>query len=258
LSAFQDCPKSPSQEHVKAFTPHKTECRGPAALIGRLARPLLKAEGRAPKINWSSNVSATQTRITHNMPGDFYVREKYVPTWRRRAKPIDRVLRFLSNVSRWILLVFCIGCAVCVLWPPETSYAEPISFQIARGNPFALGIMITLMGLLIGSIPMLAYRKRIISVGICVAGVIGLMLICKTNPNSSFHLMTFIWTCFALLGWLAALGVMEGDPILLGAAFVAWLGMLTCLGAMGIGERIVILSALMGIRGLFWGYILEE
>jgi hypothetical protein len=70
--------------------------------------------------------------------------------------------------------------------------------------------------------------------------------------------MTFIWTCFALLGWLVGLGVMEGDPILLGAAFVAWMGMRTCLGAMGIGERIVILSALVGIRGLFWGYVLEE
>ncbi|HEY3781755.1 MAG TPA: hypothetical protein VGL56_11765 [Fimbriimonadaceae bacterium] len=192
------------------------------------------------------------------MPGDFYVREKYVPTWRRRAKPIDRVLRFLSNVSRWVLLVFCIGCAVCVIWPPQTSYAEPISFQIARGNPLAWGIMLTLMGLLLGSIPMLFYRRRYISVGICVAGVIGLILICNSDPNSSFHLMTFIWTCVALLGWLVGLGLMEGDPIILWAAFSAWIGICTCLGAMGIGERLVILSALVGIRGLFWGYVLEE
>ena len=170
--------------------------------------------------------------------------------WRDpRHKPATGWRRYA--VGTFSLLTLVLG-----LLPPSGGYAEPISFQLARGEVVAW-LLFTVMGLALSYVAFHSFRQGQGFSGLfCSLAVIGLVAIALTNPRSSLHLGIFSGVVLALLLWLWGIRAEFQDFKFDISFYAALIGTLLCLFRLGLGERTIILSSLFALNVLFYGYVL--
>ncbi len=183
------------------------------------------------------------------MSEDFeIVSKRYVPIWREKKRSKRRyfaeVLMALASVT-----------GVLLLWVrlfDNTYLSTPISFQVAEGD-FTATALFAFMGLVLLLMALRLWVADRKSAALLMAGeVAALVVLASTDPLSEDHLMTFIAVVVASAGWMIVVAVDFRDW-LLGIAVV---GGLVSIGLifvnMGLGERTLITSCLVGVNLMFY------
>jgi hypothetical protein len=166
--------------------------------------------------------------------------------------------RMRREASRnFVVAAISVFCAIVSLIPPHGGYREPISFQIARGEPLAW-LMFGLIGCAVtAALPTLLRARRFVSAVFCLFVVLGLWSLASSNPRSSLHLSFFIYLAGAILAWTWGLWAALQDSRIFAYAVLATLGAVSCFVSFGIGERLIILSSLATLNTLLLTDLLE-
>lgn len=185
------------------------------------------------------------------MKDDFQiVRPPKAPFWRNSKFLPDR------GVGRYALAVLSALCVVLVFVPPEQGYGEPISLQLARGH-VAAWLLFCAMAVALAFLGQRLWRsERHFSSAFCYLTIGALAAIAATDPFSNNHLFVFVALFVALFGWLWTLYIELGEWKLLVSALACGAGCVSCAVSLGIGERLVVLSAIGGVNALFYEHVL--
>lgn len=147
--------------------------------------------------------------------------------------------------------------ALVVIAPSSGGITEPISFALARGEQIAhLG-----MKLLLLTLAYFAYRLarfRVVWGALaCVAVMVGLLYIVNSDPYSSDHLMVFV--CIAVFAVFVqwAMAITQESCALHLLAAVGTIGLGVCLGQLGTGERMLIVSSVAAINIVFYATMVD-
>lgn len=173
------------------------------------------------------------------------------PYWR---DPRYQARRFRRN----LVVAFCSSiCIIACLVPPETSYSEAISLQIARGDKLAWAMFILIGCTVMAAIPTLIRVRRYASSFFCLLVGVSLWVLASTEPKSANHLSAFVFLAIAMLKWAWGLALSLFDGRLLVLACIASIGAGGCLVNFGVGERMMIVSSLGTLNVLLLSDLLE-
>lgn len=200
----------------------------------------------APKQN---DLVQTHAIIEPNMSSDFeVVSKRHVPIWReaKRAKRkyIAEIVMALASFFGLVLL--------WSQWQDRNYIGTPISFQLAEGDWVAVSLF-AFMGLILLLMAMRLWRaERKPSACLMVFEVAALVFLALSDPESTDHLLMFGAVALTSAGWLVVLALeLEDQWLKWAAAFVV--GSLFLIPEnMGIGERVLITSCLVGINLMFF------
>jgi len=154
-----------------------------------------------------------------------------------------------------LLSVFSALCAAVLLYPPESGYATPISvlvFQRSFLGWSCIGLMILTCAYFAAR---LWARNQVPSAlgAICICAA--LATIATTNPYSDNHLLTFVGLAIFVLAWHWWFHSLEAGAFSFLTALGVTLGVLTCFGSLGVGERVIALSSLLTVNWIFLDYL---
>jgi hypothetical protein len=173
------------------------------------------------------------------------------PIWRDPKRMARRARR------NFVVATVSLLCGFVSLLRPSSGYREPISLQIARGERLAWLIFVLIGCAVFAAVPTLVRARRYGSSLFCLFVVFGLWALASTDPTSNAHLTAFIYLGAALLVWNWGLWAVLRDDWLFVCSCLTSLGGLVCILSFGIGERIMILSALAALNILLLTDLLE-
>jgi hypothetical protein len=182
------------------------------------------------------------------MLGEFHVVSKrYVPLWRQRRRK--------RQVATEVTMAIASLAGLVLVWAPwrETEHLNgAISFQVAAGDPVAVALF-AFMGLVLIAMAHRLYiaqrRASAIFMGLQAAA---LAYLAFSDPLSIDHLLTFIAVALTSTAWLVTLAFDLEDGWLGIAAACSVAGLFVVFANMGIGERSLITSSLLGMNVMFF------
>lgn len=160
------------------------------------------------------------------------------PYWRNERQ---RIVHQTRGILVGLVSLLCAGIS---LIPPKTGYSEPISFQIARGEPLAWMVFGLMAATILSAIPGLVRGRHMVSLLLCAGVLIGLGVLACTDPRSNLHLGFFCMLAINLIAWIWGLWGDSRDKGLFICALLASCAIVACPLSFGIGERIIILGGL--------------
>jgi hypothetical protein len=173
------------------------------------------------------------------------------PLWR---DPTYRARRARRN---FVVGVVSVLCATVALLPPKNGFGEPLSFQIARGEAMAWTLFVLMGCTVLAAVPTLLRVRRYASSAFCGLVVLGLWGLSASDPRSSIHLFMFFYLALMILAWAWGLAVSLEDTTLFCLSGFATLAALSCLFSFGIGERLMMFSALGVLNRILLSDLLE-
>lgn len=184
---------------------------------------------------------------------------RYVPIWRDPA--YLRRQRARKWIPPWAILVLSLVAAGLLAIPGSEQnggYASAISFELRDRNPVAW-ILFALMATILGVHSKTQYRnQRLVSAIAMWAVIAGLAAISVTDPHSEFHLTVFMGVALLAIVWLVLIGLELDDFGLQLLAVGAGLGIVLCLFVIGIGERMLIASTLLGLNLVHYRHLDDD
>ncbi|MEQ1823156.1 MAG: hypothetical protein ABL949_11645 [Fimbriimonadaceae bacterium] len=172
---------------------------------------------------------------------------EYIPTWR---KPRKRKINWIPRPLFGLLSLVALG----FIWVPWT-VSTPLSIQLARGDwlawiPFAV-LMLVVLNL---AFALTRFEQGLSSVFLLV--VIVLMgYIASSDPLSVNHLFAFIALAVALCVWMLWIAHDFDEALLRVCAVCAVLAICATFISLGLGERLLITSALAFVNVLFYDHL---
>lgn len=162
---------------------------------------------------------------------------------RRRARRVPRaVFGFLSLIG------------LILLWIPSM-VPYPISNQLAEGNRIAW-VMFILCGLVILLlIGVMAKAERFFSMLFLLGLMGGMGYIATSDPYSFNHLSAFIFIALALCGWMFWMAHDLDDSGCRWCALGAVLGVGLSFVSLGVGERVLMTSALAFVNVAYYSHL---
>jgi len=133
--------------------------------------------------------------------------------------------------------------------------SQPISNQLAEGSKVAwimFGLAAAVILLLMG---VMAKSERFFSLLFLVGLMAGMGYIATSDPYSFNHLTAFIFIALALCGWMFWMANDLDDGSCRWCALGAALGVAVSLSSLGIGERILMTSALAFVNVAYYGHL---
>ncbi len=173
------------------------------------------------------------------------------PIWR---DPAYRARRVRRNV---VVGIASILCATVAVLPPKNGIGEPLSFQIARGEAMAWTLFVLMGCTVFAAVPTLLRARRFASSAFCLLVVLGLWGLSASDPRSSIHLFMFFYLALMILAWAWGLAISLEDATLFCLSAFATLAALSCLLSFGIGERLMMFSALGVLNRILLSDLLE-
>ena len=173
------------------------------------------------------------------------------PFWR---DPAYRARRARRNVVVGVVSFLCISVS---LLPPKNGFGEPLSFQIARGEALAWTLFVLMGFTVLAAVPTLLRARRFASAAFCLLVVLGLWGLSASDPRSALHLSVFVYLALMILAWAWGLAASLQDTTLSLLAAFASLAAFGCLFSFGIGERLMMFSALGVLNRILLSDLLE-
>lgn len=182
------------------------------------------------------------------MLGEFHVVSKrYVPLWRQH--------RPKRQLATEVTMAVASLAGLALVWAPwrEAQHLNgAISFQIAAGDPVAVALF-AFMGLVLVAMSTRLWRaQRKASAILMGLEALALAYLAFSHPMSIDHLITFIAVALTSTAWLVTLAFDLEDGWLGLAAACSVAGLFIVFANMGIGERSLITSSLLGMNVMFF------
>jgi hypothetical protein len=186
------------------------------------------------------------------MPGNFEIlRPPKPPFWRdpkHRPKEV--------GLERFVFVSVSLVCGGLMFLPSRLGFLAPISLELAEGSIGSwalfglLGIALAYLTVKFGKV------GRYFSSVFCLLAIGGLSVIAFTDPFSFGHTMTFGTLSLLVPIWLWGLQMDIEDPKLAASATGCTLAFIGCGFNLGIGERLMLVSALCGLNVVFYEHVL--
>lgn len=162
-------------------------------------------------------------------------------------------------MKRYALAGLSLACLLFVLIPPADGYGVPISFELADRH-LPAWLLFCFLGIALAYLAVRFWRQeRPFSALFCATAVVGLGAIASTDPESPEHLAAFLLLSGSMLAWMWSIASELEDSRLRWAAAGASIGAFLCFAGnmgMGVGERVMLMSALGGMNVLFYDYVI--
>ncbi len=182
------------------------------------------------------------------MLGDFKVVSRpYVPIWRQKRAKRQIAAETVMGVASVAGLVL-----VWSPWRDPQELQTAISFQLAARDLVAVSLFVFMAFVLLSMAVRLKRAQRTASALLMGLEALALAYLAMSDPLSIDHLVTFVAVALASAGWLVVLALDLED---------SWLGLASLGGvaalflipvSMGIGERVLITSCLVGMNVMFF------
>lgn len=127
-----------------------------------------------------------------------------------------------------------------------------ISVQLAQGDLAARALFVFMGFVLVAMAVRLWRAQRKASALFMVAEVAALAYLARTEPHAIDHLLTFVAVSVASAGWLVVLAIDLEDPWLSFASVGGILALALIPVSLGLGERALIASCLVGMNLMFF------
>lgn len=182
------------------------------------------------------------------MLGEFHVVSKrYVPLWRQRKKKRQWATEATMALASLAGLVL-----VWAPWRDNGHLNGAISFQLATVDPVAVALF-AFMGLVLFAMAHRLYHaQRKASAVLMGLQAVALAYLAFSDPVSIDHLVTFIAVALTSTAWLVTLAFDLEDGWLGLAAVCSVAGLFVVFANMGIGERSLITSSLLGMNVMYF------
>lgn len=151
--------------------------------------------------------------------------------------------------------VLTLACILILALPDKFDYARAISFQLAEGGISAKLLFVAMHLLLLYMALRLLVWRQYLGAFTSIAMVIGLAIIAFTNPFSLLHNTAFIYLSIVTCTTLGLLSWLHSDMVLFVMTITAGIGFIVCFSQLGLGERILIASACVGMNSLYYNHL---
>jgi cation transport ATPase len=179
--------------------------------------------------------------------------QPFKPNWHNpEYEAAVRAIKEREGRLKWVVWIFTILAALCVLCPSDLQWDEAISIQLSNGDLAArllFGGTFCYLGFV--TVRSVLWREFVFA-AMCAATVIALAIIAVTTTTSMTHQTTFICLAVTLVAIQWVFFLVYERSLLLIFAVAAFAGAALCFWHLGYGERLLVLSSCVGINVIYF------